>query len=117
MIHTIQWSNANDKRILHLFYCFKTISYCFIQYFLEHFKSVSVSYKTVAYVRDSAVILSAGYLSEKKSQDSVVANGFFLQSAKTGTVTWEQLVAMFFPLNELQFESLPNCVLFFKLEL
>ena len=43
--------------------------------------------------------------------------GFFVQPAKTGTVTWEQLVAMLFPLNELQFESLLNCVLFFKLEL
>ena len=27
--------------------------------------------------------------------------GFFIEPAKTGTVTWEQLVAMFFPLNEL----------------
>ena len=27
--------------------------------------------------------------------------GFFVPPAKTGTVTWEQLVAMFFPLNEL----------------
>ena len=34
-------------------------------------------------------------------QNSVVAKGFFVQSAKPGTVTWEQLVAMFFPLNEL----------------
>ena len=29
------------------------------------------------------------------------AKGFFAQPAKTGTVTWEQLVAMFFSLNEL----------------
>ena len=27
--------------------------------------------------------------------------GFFVQQAKTGTVTWEQLVAMLFPLNKL----------------
>ena len=27
--------------------------------------------------------------------------GFFVQPAKTGTVTWEQLVAMFSPLHEL----------------
>ena len=52
-----------------------------------------------------------------KFQDSVVAKGFFVQPAKTGTVSWEQLVAMFFPLNELSFESLANCVLFFKVEL
>ena len=43
--------------------------------------------------------------------------GFFVQPAKTGMVTWEQLVTMFFPLNVLLFESLPNCVLFVKLEL
>ena len=30
-----------------------------------------------------------------------MAKGFFVQPAKTETVTWEQLVAMFFPLNEL----------------
>ena len=30
-----------------------------------------------------------------------VKMGFFVQPAKTGTVTWEQLVAMFCPLNEL----------------
>ena len=47
-------------------------------------------------------------------QDSAVAKGFL---CSTGTVTWEQLVAMFVPLNELKFESLPNCVLLFKLEL
>ena len=37
----------------------------------------------------------------KKFQNSVVAKGFFVQPPKTGTVTWEQLVPMFFPLNEL----------------
>ena len=43
---------------------------------------------------------------------------FFVQPAKAGTITREQLVAMFFfPLNEYQFESLPKCVLFFKPEL
>ena len=36
--------------------------------------------------------------------------GFFVQLSKTGTLTWDQLVARFFPLNELQFESLPNGV-------
>ena len=30
-----------------------------------------------------------------------VSKGFFVQPANTGTVTWEQLVAMPFPLNEL----------------
>ena len=37
----------------------------------------------------------------EKFQDSVVAKGFFAQPAKTGTSTWEQLAAMFSPLNEL----------------
>ena len=37
----------------------------------------------------------------EKFQDSVVAKGFFVQPAKTGTVTWEQLVVMFSPLTLL----------------
>ena len=37
---------------------------------------------------------------KEKVQDSVVAKGF-VQPAKTRIVTWEKLVAMFFPLNEL----------------
>ena len=37
----------------------------------------------------------------EKFQDSVVAKGFFVRPAKTGNVTWEQLIAMFSPLNEL----------------
>ena len=31
-------------------------------------------------------------------QESVVAKGLLCSTSKTGTVTWEQLVAMFFPL-------------------
>ena len=37
-------------------------------------------------------------LSGKNFQDSVVAKGFLCSSSYTGTVTWEQLVAVFFPL-------------------
>ena len=40
-------------------------------------------------------------LSPWSQQDSVVAKGFLSQPAKTGTVTSQQLVKMFFPLNEL----------------
>ena len=50
-----------------------------------------------------------GDLRGKKFQDSLVAKGFLVQPTKTGTVTWEQLVAMFFPLNELSLESLRHC--------
>ena len=42
---------------------------------------------------------------KKKFQNSVVAKGFFVQPAKTGTVTWEQLFAIFFTLNDPYFES------------
>ena len=42
---------------------------------------------------------------------------FFVKTFKARTVTLEQLVATFSPLNLLQFVSLPNCVLFVKLEL
>ena len=57
------------------------------------------------------------HLREKSFKIAQWPKGFFVQPAKTGTVTWEQLVAMFFSLNELQCESLPNCVLFFTQEL
>ena len=43
-----------------------------------------------------------------KFQNSAVAKGIFAKPAKTETVTWEQLVAIFFPLNEHLFESLPK---------
>ena len=36
----------------------------------------------------------------EESQDGAVSKEFVVQPANTGTVTWEQLVAMFFPLNE-----------------
>ena len=50
-------------------------------------------------------------------QESIVAKVFFVKLSKAKTVTLEQLVAMSSPLNLLQFESFPNCVLFVKLEL
>ena len=53
----------------------------------------------------------------EKFQENVVAKVFLVKLSKARTVTLEQLVAMFSPLNFLQFESLPNCVLFAKLEL
>ena len=46
-----------------------------------------------------------------------MAKVFLVKLSKARTVTLEQLVAMFSPLDLLQFESLPNCVLFVKLEL
>ena len=58
-----------------------------------------------------------GDLREKSFKIASWPKGFFVQPAKTETVTWEQLVAMIFPLNELLFQSLPNRVLSFKLEL
>ena len=58
-----------------------------------------------------------GDLREKSFKIVLWPKGFFLQPAKTGTVTWEQLVAMFFPLNKHLFESSLNYVLFLKLEL
>ena len=58
-----------------------------------------------------------GDLSEKSFKIAQWPKGLFVQPAKTGAVTCEQIVAMFLPLNGLQFESLQNCVLFFKLEL
>ena len=47
-----------------------------------------------------AYLIALGDLREK-FQDSVVSKGFFVQAGKTGTVTWEQLIAMLFPLNKL----------------
>ena len=58
-----------------------------------------------------------GDLKEESFKIGQWPKGFFVQPAKTGTVTLEQLVAMFFPLNEIQFESLLSSVLLFKLEL
>ena len=46
-----------------------------------------------------------------------MAKVFIVKLSKAGDVTLEQLVAMFSPLNLLEFESLPNCVLSVKLEL
>ena len=46
-----------------------------------------------------------------------MAKVFLVKLSKVRTVTLEQLLAMSFPLNLLQFESLLNCVLFVKLEL
>ena len=43
-------------------------------------------------------------LSDVRKNSFMIAQwpeGFFVQQAKTGTVTWEQLVAMLFPLNKL----------------
>ena len=43
-----------------------------------------------------------GDLREKSFNIAYWPKGFFVQPGKTGTVTWEQLVAMYsFPLNEL----------------
>ena len=42
-----------------------------------------------------------GDLREKSFKTAQWPMGFFAQPAKTGTVTWEQLVSMLFPLNEL----------------
>ena len=49
----------------------------------------------------SILEVTLGDLSEKSFKIAWWPKGFFVQPAKTGTVTWEQLVAMFFPLNEL----------------
>ena len=46
-----------------------------------------------------------------------MAKVFLVKLSKARTVTLQQLVAMLSPLNLLEFESLPNCVLFVKLEL
>ena len=40
-----------------------------------------------------------------------MAKVFLVELSKARTVALERLVAMFSPLNLLQFESLPNCVL------
>ena len=42
-----------------------------------------------------------GDLREKNFNIAQWSKGFFVQPAKTGTVTWEQLAAVFFLLNEL----------------
>ena len=46
-----------------------------------------------------------------------MAKVFLVKQSKARTVILEQLVAVFSPLNLLESESLPNCVLFVKLEL
>ena len=46
-----------------------------------------------------------------------MAKVFLVKLSKARTVTMQQLVGTFSPLNLLEFESLPNCVLFVKLEL
>ena len=46
-----------------------------------------------------------------------MAKVFLVKPSKARTFTTEQLVVMFSPLNLLQFESLPNCVLFVRVEL
>ena len=42
-----------------------------------------------------------GDLREKSFKIALWPKGSFVQPAKTGTVTWELLVVMFFPLNEV----------------
>ena len=46
-----------------------------------------------------------------------MAKVFPVKLTKARTVTTEQLVVMFSPLNLMQFESLPKCVLLVKREL
>ena len=46
-----------------------------------------------------------GDLREKSFKTALWPKGFFVQLAETGTVTWEQLVAMFFSLNELLLDA------------
>ena len=53
------------------------------------------------YERKVLITFDLGDLSEKSFKIAQWPKIFFVQRAKRGTVTWEQLVAMFFSINEL----------------
>ena len=69
--------------------------------FPDHEWVIPGSYMIVATMRQMMQLSCFDDLREESFKIALWSKGFFVQPAKTGTVTWEQLVAMFFPLNEL----------------
>ena len=82
-------------------------------YFVSFFFFHNVNFSTICFSPLSSPWWSGG----KNHQGSLWPKRFFVKLSEARTVTMEPLIAVFAPVNKLQFELLPNCILFFKLKL
>ena len=74
-----------------------------LTYFFPCYLCLSVAQAKVR-LREKSACYSGWCLCDLREKSFKLAwwpKGFFVQPAKTGTVTWEQLVVMFFPLTQL----------------
>ena len=69
------------------------------------------------YITSTTVQAELGDLKEKIIKIAWWPKRFFVKATEARTATMEPLIAVFSPVDKLQFELLPNCILFFKLKL